>query len=35
MLCVRPGLQGNGIGRQMLAAAESYARTQFGAHASK
>jgi GNAT superfamily N-acetyltransferase len=31
MLTVRPALQGSGIGRQMLAAAESYARVQYGA----
>ena len=32
MLSVRPALQGSGIGRQMLAAAERYARTRFEAH---
>jgi ribosomal protein S18 acetylase RimI-like enzyme len=31
LLTVRPALQGSGIGRQMLAAAESYARANFGA----
>ena len=31
MLSVRPALQGSGIGRQMLAAAERYARQQFEA----
>jgi GNAT superfamily N-acetyltransferase len=31
LLTVRPALQGSGVGRRMLAAAESYARTQFGA----
>jgi GNAT superfamily N-acetyltransferase len=31
LLAVRPALQANGIGRQMLAAAERYAREQFGA----
>jgi GNAT superfamily N-acetyltransferase len=31
LLTVRPTLQGSGIGRQMLAAAESYARSAFGA----
>jgi len=32
MLTVNPTLQGGGLGRQLIAAAESYART-FGAHA--
>ena len=31
MLTVRPDLQGGGVGRQLLAAAESYARQYFGA----
>ena len=31
LLTVRPSLQGSGLGRQMLAAAESYARSAFGA----
>jgi GNAT superfamily N-acetyltransferase len=31
LLTVRPALQGSGIGRQMLAAAERYARKHFGA----
>lgn len=31
MLSVRPALQANGLGRQMLAAAERYAREHFGA----
>ncbi len=31
LLTVRPALQGSGIGRQMLAAAERYARQHFGA----
>jgi GNAT superfamily N-acetyltransferase len=31
LLAVRPALQGNGIGRQMLAAAERYAREHFAA----
>lgn len=31
LFSVRPALQGNGIGRQLLAAAESYAREHFGA----
>jgi GNAT superfamily N-acetyltransferase len=31
LFAVRPALQGNGIGRQMLAAAERYAREHFGA----
>jgi GNAT superfamily N-acetyltransferase len=31
LLTVRPALQGSGVGRQMLAAAERYAEAEFGA----
>jgi GNAT superfamily N-acetyltransferase len=31
LLSIRPALQGSGIGRQLLAAAETYARHEFGA----
>lgn len=31
MLSIRPALQGSGIGRQLLTAAETFARTEYGA----